>query len=431
MLSKERNRIADSGPGGNIKYSLTLEVNDEQLNALSITTLVIERKYLTAKGDYLYVDALFLQQDVKKIYTYRANLKCTLSHTFNNTKYSQEFKVVLGEANHRFKNESNLNSHSKELAKEPPIMLSLQLIDWSTLILDSININPFSIEKDSTIEDMLTSAWARTKKDVDKVHKDKVKGELKLILSKPDNMRKYPNLMASNGNTIFKLIKDSQVKSGQGIYNGGICIYLQKVGRNNLLHVFPPFRLDRTSKILKVFSLSNVEVQTLKNTYIDSSSALEILVGDIDAIDDRMHERIINKGNAIDIVDADTMMKRPYIKKENGDVDAKKDNIRIKHVHELKKDGIVRPAKSQLTNNLYDARSHVLSEQGSKVTVTWRSSNPDIITPGMGCTFIHINMGNDIEELNGVVLGTYTAYDEATKNCLTLIHMFVENYKQK
>jgi len=417
-LDSEKQRIFDKSEGATIEYSMTVIANDEQYKSLVIEEVVTKRAYLESYGDYVYVRATFSVSDYRNIWTYRANLEAILTYKINSVKHQQKLKAVLNSGKG---SKDNADLRDTTESKNRMAVIEFQLINPAVYNLRAVNIEPFVI-KDGTVSDAISSSFNDIKDDV------KTRGELKLVMAKADNQRKYPSMIIPSGRTIFNIAKILQ-EGEFGIYNGSVATYLQRAGTNDVIYIFPPYRLDSTTKKLKVVSLSSDEAKVLTKSYVDSSSLLEIIVGDDNAINDRMHESAMDHGNAIEVVDSDTIAKRAHEVKD-GKVNIKPSNVRTTMVHEKKKDGVVKPSEVVLTNNYYHPQSKVLSRQGMVVTVTWFNSNPDLIFPGMSVTYVYENLSGEVDKLTGTVIGTFSVYSGSSKNSITKIVMFIRNYEQ-
>ncbi len=355
-----------------------------------------------AAGDYLY-----------RVYPYKDNLEVTIKQMWMTTKgeldedrppKTNRYKAIFKpEMNPRGTNDPLSQRKIDDLNRLAPVTIVLELQDRREEALRSKTVS--GIYHDLKMEDVIRAA---TYYEVQKV---KVEGKtpLEVIdIVEPDNQQPYPHLLLPSNIFVEDLPGWLQEKA-KGVYNAGIGSFFQDFEDKPSWFVYPLYndqRFDKAGKKLVVYDVPQDKMPGMDTTYRKEGDVLYVATTGNTGNLKTAHNRELSQGVGFRFADGESFMKKPVEITSDG-VNAKRKRLNYEFANYDRKDQNPYSPTYQSTSNPYFMMSKNIAYQMSLHVVTWETSNPDLIYPGMPCRFVYADKDEKVE-LDGTVVFCFT-----------------------
>lgn len=251
----------------------------------------------------------------------------------------------------------------------------------------------------------------------------------------PDNTKPNLNIVIPHGTKPWDVADYIQDQWG-GCYNSGMGCYLQ----DNLWYLWPLYALNRydtETRSLTVINLPPLKYRGVQRTWRLTEYQLIVLsTGESNEMN-FSHHRELQDGNGVRFAHGDALWDG-FGKVENNKFEAAPNSNLTQAKVEERPEADFAPVNRRrpISNNSFAEFSHVASRKGSFVQVVWENSMPEYIYPGMPTRFIFVDKGEEVEELEGVVVGCHHYIHDVLKGVEegrhihnTTIQLFVERYE--
>lgn len=405
-------------PGFLFEVILHTEKKDlTNVDGILINNIYIIRDYITNISDYIEINLTIpFGTFIFDVYDYLDNIEVSLIATkqlYKNkkpVKVKEKYKAVyLLDKNTIIPNMSN---YSKEdLNQRLPLVITLQLLDRSveTLrikttqgnfdkILNKNNDMSIKTYLKSVISEQCNKILIENKPCVDFIY-----------IEEPDNKDDLKSITLPSGTRVIE-IADYIQENNIGIYNAGIGTYIQKFGIDyytfkKCFFIYSTLNGNKfkNSEYKIIFYNPIVSIKSIDNhTYKYENKVLKILPHSIKGIQDNKETLVMSRGSGIRVSNANSMMRKPVIMKEEGPI-FKKDQLVTEIAFKSRRDGLNFAPNKKISNNLFKLTSEVLQNQGNTITIDVSNLDPDYIHPGASCKIMYEEKGNKIKEIYGVI----------------------------
>lgn len=412
------NHIEIFEPGFIFEVILHTEKKDlTNVDGILINNIYINRDYINNIGDYIEINLTIpFGTFLYDIYDYLDNIEVTIITT--KQLYKNKKPVVIKEKYKAVylldKNTSipNMSNYSKEdLNQRLPLSITLQLLDRSveTLRIKTVQGNFDKIlnnNKDMSIKSFLKSVISEQCNKILIENKPCIEN---IYIEEPNNKNDLKSITLPSGTRVIEVAEYIQ-EYNIGIYNAGLGTYIQKFGIDYYTYkkcffIYSTLNGDKfkDSEYKIIFYNPIVSRESINNhTYKYKDKILKILPHSIKGIEDNKEALIMSYGSGMRVSNANTMMKKPIVIKEEGPY-FKKDQLVTEIAFKSRKDGLNFASNKKISNNQFKLTSEILQNQGSIITVNVSNLDPDYIYPGAGCKIVYEEKTNKIKEIFGVI----------------------------
>jgi len=259
----------------------------------------------------------------------------------------------------------------------------------------------------------------------------------------PHNTKTYANVILPTDLPIIELPAFLQ-ETKYGVYTGGIGIYSHPYWQVNsssgdisilkierMLWIYPLFAKKTDKRInhrLKVIMVDNDSLTHVERTYaIDPSRSMIILTSQADGVGERPAKRLREAGTINDYIESDSIMVRSHVY-NSGDVRVSKVNYDDSYKRGTGANGLSKKVQHGIRSNKYDIETKTMYSSGTIVTVVWKFSFPQILSPSRIVEFYYEEqVGNKItaKKLDGVLQGVTTTIDTDSKMSVSTLHILI------
>lgn len=404
LLSYDINRIMTYGSYDNseLTYKATLHNKDSDLKITFLKFVEIKRDYNNSIGDDIRVCFILSPTEYLNFVMYNKDyLEMTLEKNYGSySSYFTRYKcfIVSDTAD---KNKQILNAvDSNTLDTVQPIELEVQLLDLTLYALTGITIE--GTYNNENLTNVLYSEYSKSKYCISKYDAD-----IKLNITKLDNINTYGNVLLPSGTKLLSLPTWFQDSDMYGLYNGGVGTYFQKYKNEDNIFIYPlfdPKLYNKTSYKIQIYQDKTTRTG-FDRTFLQDGDILKIIPRFDMGILDMGESGVKSFGDTIVIGNTDNNSKSFKESINNELINDAKKNIEVIGIKN-NRDGVNSIQYVGNTNNAYKYRAQVLRNTMAVYNFHWDNSDIDLIYPGMPCSVIYENENNKIITLQGTVQGT-------------------------
>lgn len=409
-------------PDHYVYFSIILHLKDKDIYPDNLSILEVTHDY-----DGSLTDETTLSMDVALgdfnhfIYKNRDEMRVTLVISYNGLKRKQLTKAVLltnpNQVSLGLLNNAYTDSERNQLGRLP---VTIQLVNPLFSLLKNITIN--GIVPNTTVEDIIRYTLAT---EVGKIELDGERLIPVIDLHKPHNPRLYHNVIMNDRIRLLDL--PLFLQTHYGVYNGGMCTYIYNNGEKDVVAIGPLYNPDEVPEIrtMQLYLSDTAIVPDVSNkTVILDGTKLRIIGTTTGSLDDSGGVLDFEHAKGFKSQNSNQVMDRVYDKRDgkvyadaSKVIDSQQDQDSVYDLASL--------SFNDNNDNLYAVRSVNLRNKLSMLNVQWNCSRPDYLVPMMGVELIYVYEGR-VRRRMGVLMSHHSRYDNAKKNCNTILNVLVE-----
>ncbi len=389
------------------KYTVTISTINDDIPAMSISSIDVIRDYKNAIGDTGFLAIrLPIGDYIYKVYPFKDNLEVTITNTnlTTSTTITTRYKalVLVGNVDYNAQLLTGESSDSAILKDIADIQLQIVERVIEPLRIKTTQGSYRNVKLNTLLNSVLSS------------ESNKILVDGRPILDgidivKSDNDKVYKNVTIRSGTEIIDLPEIAQRQLG-GIYNSGLGSYIQQYNGKKIWFTYPVYKSTRIKdekKLLIIYSADSQVLRELDTTYYVDNDVVKIISNkSIDIIDNSGNDKI-QSGGGFRMANADSFMKKPIIIDTDGKIRASKSNLNYEVSIENRNDGLNYAPITKASTNPYVKYSEVLAKTVIRADIPWDNSNMDLLYPGMPCKLMK-PIGNTIKELDGILVFVQT-----------------------
>ena len=419
-LATELANILSSGPKP-VKFTTKLTLHTTALD-IPIAKLVSKdrvKDFVNTVGDVIHVEfTMPLGDYAYNLFPYRNNLEITESRqqlsgsgsdvTPNTPILLERFKAIFMPQNKKIEATEYKHADQQSMNLVEVVTVHLQLINTSLEILRTVTIGG-TIQNEKP-EDILRAVLGSECLKVTVAGKPSIDA---LDIVAADNTEVKKNFIMDHGTHLLALPTNMQERQG-GVYNAGIGTYVQAYKGKTILYVYPLYKTQvPKSNVPSIifYSVPKSKYPTLDVTYrTDGLITYIVGTGDKEYKDDA-EVGFMNKGVGFRMVDANAIMKQPFIMTKDGPVGARA-QLNTEITSKLRTDGnnYIPFAEQAISANPFTQISRVRSSSGGTLTFHWQNPDISLLYPGIPIKVVFMNVMKRVE-----VLGTVLHIHELTQ----------------
>lgn len=417
----------------NFEPSITLhtEKKDIQINYEMILFLDNKRDYVTELSEKYFVQFLMPTGDfIYDVFKERHNLEITI--TINTVDgydktitMSDRFKAVLSEVNKGYDEPSFMSVPREELNKGDITPVTIEATSRVFEVIKNIpaNCNLSTV----TVEDAIYYGFQEgLEKSQPAIEGQPV--DITFDIAKPHNNITY-NKISTLSSGVYKNVSMLQIptylQEEYGVYNGGICTFLQKYCHEqkfqDSVFVYPLydfFEYDNTenNNRMSVYIPMTGKYDLSEGTYFRDGDILKVLGTSDSAIDDKDEDVVRNVGTTTVNVHPKSLLNRSAVKVD-GEKDAYYDQKEISREDNFNslRDGSTNIKYVGTEGNMYKVRSEMMVASSVAFEISWLNGNFLEVYPGMPVCVMRETMSNGIITYKGRITSCYSSFSK-TRN---------------
>lgn len=419
------------------------------VDGLSMLSMLQVRDYENNISDYIEIRLIVsLGTYIYDIYPYLDNIEVTLVYYDQIYKGSKPIKVLqrykavyLKDLNDKIP--TILNVSIDDLNQQPPVTLTLQLIDRSAEVLRiktiSGNFEP-KINGTKKVDVFLRSIIAA---QCVKVLVDNKPAIEAVDVEKADNVENIASVTIPSYTRLIDVPGYIQQRSA-GVYTSGIGAYIQLFNEKKTFFVYSLYNAKKYNKQeYKTIFYAPLDSSVIRadKTYLYKDKTLKVIVEPLTKLLDSRETDMMNKGSGFRVSNARSFMKKPVDMTPQGPK-VNRSNLNTEVVINKRKDNLdYSPISSQrISANVFKHTSNVIKANGAYVDLKWYNSNIRYIYPGQACKIVTEDKNNKVTEFYGVIISIHTSTQDETNSpvlkyakstnysSVSSIKIFVTNY---
>lgn len=192
-----------------------------------------------------------------------------------------------------------------------------------------------------------------------------------------------------------------------GVYTTGMGYFLER----GFWHIFPLYntkQINKSEHAMTLIVIPENKLPGVERTYMTRGGHTTVIAtGSVDLKDNRKQQEQVH-GNGVRYASPKNFM-GDYFKSGSGKAIADQSkNVNEYAVSQTGDSVNFAPfSKNEITNNHYREMSRIAARRGSYFTLTWATSNPELIQPGMLVKILYMTNG-EIKQCVGSLLATHT-----------------------
>lgn len=367
-------------------------VDDISFGILTVSVDMIE-SYETAIGSYIVVELKVpLHNWVKDIFPSIHNLEVTIAN--------RKYKALFFETASMNPRDSNLDKLTRsQLETMGLINVKLQLVNREIEALRYINVG--GIYRKTRLDELISSIIMQHSR---KLSVDGRAGLTAVRTTAINNTRQYDNIVIPDGTRLIKLV--DYLQENYGLYSAGAGFYI----KDKLAYIFPIYNYkykDSGKRRLQVFNTGKSTSILLPNTTYITDKVVSIVTGgsikDIDSGDSKTMEY----GNGVRFPETRSMMRKP-IKLEGSDLEGIRHRMNTEILMDEREDN-GNYANRSTDKNILISMTNIVKRKGVQLTLTWSSSDPYLLEPGMYADIIY-DVDGSPTSVSATLLAAHTSY---------------------
>lgn len=192
-----------------------------------------------------------------------------------------------------------------------------------------------------------------------------------------------------------------------GVYTTGMGYFLER----DYWYIFPLYntkRINQTENTMTIIVVPENKLPGIERTYaVRGGHPVVIATGSVDLKDTRRQQEQVS-GNGLRYAAPDNFMGSYFQPHDGKGVVQQSDNVNEYAVDKTGDDKNFAPfSKNRITKNHCREMSRVAARRGSYITLTWNSSDTQLLEPGMLAKIMYLTNG-EIKECHGSLLGIHT-----------------------
>ena len=228
-------------------------------------------------------------------------------------------------------------------------------------------------------------------------------------LTPPNNTTPRSHVVIRDTTPVLEIPDLIQNEQG-GIYSTGLGFYIQ--GR--CLYTWPlydMYRQDSAKRILQIVLAPTRHSTMIDKTWVNDGRMVSIYSAGINQINDDSLGALNNRGNAVRFTLASSLIDGgPTVSGNKMTANRSKTNSEFSTTVMGNGQNVAPLSKNTVTNNIYQETTKLASRAGAILSVPWRRSNPELITPGMAVEVLFDHDGI-IRTIEGTLLFGVHSYE--------------------
>jgi hypothetical protein len=443
LLQKEIGEIMNMGEWKFTKLYLSAILHTEKFDIIldKVFSLSVDRNYNKSFGDVIRLEAYMPLGDfVRHVYPYIENLEISIQKEKGTEIVSDRFKAIF------LNDEKSVSTGKFDALGTEELNIEMAYMDFNLvdLHLDKmLQMTTTGISRKVNVEDVMTTLIGEKWDSLPEVNSQYVKT---ISVIKPHNERKYEQIILPPILPVLDLPIYLQNKD-YGVYRGDIGTYIQTnvlvepeedekkpmkiIEKHRGLYIFPLYNIEeetRKKRKLKIFVSNDDNVKYTERTFfIDDTKSIRILgsVGDDFQNTNFAVKRKVGKKDTY--IEADSIMTRSF-EVETDDVKVDLANHFLLEDSGTFEDKSINVSYHGIVSNKFKLITNTLRVEGTFAKLTWRSSYPDLLHPGMQVEVFYeklIDDENTLIKLVGILHGVFTTYNPSTKMIASDLVVFV------
>lgn len=413
VLKSEINRLANS-PQYNItcQWELVVHADKKDIKPLFVNWIKVYSNYTTNFSDEIVICATFKAGDYDyDIFTNRDNLKVSLTKVVAETNAVVLMRSLNIENSTRKYRAKLLNVDNDTLSQNLPGAQHKQRLNDTQMREVKIQlIHPIA----DYLRKMSSGGVFSEARGVDIVRaflgslSRQAADSVGVIFKGVDIASGYAeeikyNIVVPEHTPVPKIPKIINEEVG-GIYPTGFWYYLH----NEHWYIYPKLDLQRyfshTGLRLRVLNVPNGKLPNSPKTFMINDKLLTIFATGETKVADIAEIEQENKGNGTRFIDPVKLF-NDYVSSENGKAitDAKKVATEVAIKPRKDNTNYTTMSNNPLTSRYNIEYSKLAARVGMLVLFTWENAAPELIYPGMPCSFVYMKDQNTPIELTGIV----------------------------
>lgn len=436
-LWREVEKITESGAKP-IHYYYTADIHtpNETIPAMKVLSIDFVEDAQQNYADYVVLRCVVgLGKYAHRIYPNKSKLEITVyrnpigemsSATLEDQpRESERYTATLFDRGSPVVDAVTRNAPSEEVLDLSSMeTLDFQLVDKGT---EQIRMQKCGINaRKHTVEEFLQAFMMQ---ETRRIVVDDVAMPNQFNIVPPHNTTEREHFVIPQGFSLVDVPHYVQNQLG-GIYSTGLGYYLTK----DAWWLWPAFdttRFDKAERTLTIINVPKNRMPGGERTYRQSGRNLVVLAtGDVKFTDDSEALQL-NEGNGVRSADSSKFMKN-WVTNAGNKATASRGASTNEFVGQQRDNGNNNVGLAPATSNSYVLSSVVARRMGSRVDLTWESSDRKLLQHGMPIRLLYLDQ-DEIKSLDGVILG-FSSYVEtvgpgllSTRHRMnTMLSLFVE-----
>lgn len=391
------------------KWSGEFVIGNKIISINKVISIDTVSEYVTATSDYIYVTVDVYKSTYKELIRYgKTGIKFRLVKRGTNVSGDNE---ITGPAYINLYDAYPTNSNSIDMSQgngnndyRDDISNTLEM----TLQLIEPGLSEFRLKEVSGVynginrKGVSTSEIIKHLMSTDIVALGKGKGYPVSMVTGENTIERY-QLVIPNGTKLIDIPK--YIQDSYGVYSTGIGYYLSR-GQWYIYPLYDLNRYDKTEKTITLFNLPKDDPIGTTKTYVKSGNSIFIFATGDSLHIDNSNSNLDKTGTGLRVANSGNVTGN-FVKTEKGLTKVRADKNKIEF--EFNKDGDPKTelknlkSSKRFTNNIWRDVSDIKRESSSVLVVTWESSNPNLITPGIPIKYLYKRNGKLVSSLGTLV----------------------------
>ena len=371
-------------------FAVTIHTEKEDFPLLGVSMMEHSQKYMTDLSEYYVLRGMLAAGDyAHRLYPNRQNLECSVKfiRKKDNGEVDPDHPPITVRFKAHFRTDMMPRVNGDSLAMEemetlnlmPPVDVVLELQDRAEELLRQKRCD--GVYPGMTVEDLMRVTM---KYEAEKAKVDGKPLVDKIDIYPPDNLAKYPNIVLPADLMVMDLPGWVQER-GKGVYYTGIGSFFQRVEGEAFWFVFPayqPKRFEEPGTKLLLYHLAPSVMPNAENTFRKDGDVISILSTGGTGTVESAYSAELNQGAGFRMPDAEALSTFPAEISEKG-VKAQRSRLVHEFASNERKDGMTSANVQKSAANVFHQTSQTLNYQNEIHFLTWESSDPSVLYPGM------------------------------------------------
>lgn len=381
--------------------------NGKTIDPISSVAVNLWRRYKDSYGDEITVTAVVgLGDYAREIYPNRSNIEITLVKlggveasvgvNANKSVRATRYHAVLLTLDQSPTIAQGAESNSQDSLNLGQLMdVNFQLIEKPLVKLGFSQTG--GTYRDITIGDALKSNVSQNIEKLGAGSSEKILG---MEVVPADNLDKKAQVQITDGTRMVDVPDYLQKK--YGLYNSGLGSYVQ----DRIWHIFPLYntmQFKSRTRTATLVVMPKRKFTGIERTYLVEDLSTSILVTGNTSFTDDAGTRMINTGNGVRYVDANTLTEA--VKAKSNSATLRRSDAVKEFVGAESSTGTnhIAVSKSRIVSNPFHEFSHIAAKNGGLFTCNWQNSDINLLQPGMAMKILYMDK-DQVKTIYGVLL---------------------------
>jgi hypothetical protein len=407
-------------------HDAKLIVGSKYFDVYKVISIDILRDYAISFADKVVIEvAVPGGTFIRDILPYKEDLKLQLITHPLSTQFGRPKDEEIVTKTYRatlIQTESPDTASSNPLVKAETDSLNLMSIRRISLQLQDVLMEQLrlvslgTVVRQATPEQIVKGLVTQGSRMINVDQENALKG---ITMIEADNEEIQTHVIVPHGTKLTE-IPDFIQNTVCGIYSSGLGFYLQ----NSMWYIWPLYnfeRFDTTSRTLTVILVPENKFNSIEKTYRTTANQVIVLItGGAHHVDDT-EEKLLNEGNGIRFADSRRLIEG-FGKVKGNRVSASRSENGSEFVGIERASKLHHVSKMNSSNNIYREASRLAARKGSRMMVNWQNSDPNLLSPAMGCQVIFERDGVPIT-LKATLTGSHTYVSTAESSVSSKRHL--------